>query len=84
MDLKFKSVVLAGALTLLATPVFAQDMMMPNIDLDPFHILTPAPAAAPAAMPMMHHKHMMMHHKHMMMHHKMKMMHHKKMMMMKK
>ena len=55
-----------------------------GLDLDPFHIFTPAPAPAPAprAAPMMMKKHhMMMHHHPMMMHHKMMMMHHKKMMM---
>ena len=53
-----------------------------GLDLDPFHIFTPAPAApAPAPMMMMHHHHhMMMHHHHMMMmHHKKMMMHHKMM-----
>ncbi len=60
-----------------------------GIDLDPFHIFTPAPTPAMAPEPMMMHKrhHMMMHkhkmmmHKKMMMHHKGKMMMHKKMMM---
>ena len=51
-----------------------------GLDLDPFHIFTPAPEPMAAPAPMMH-KHMMMHHKHMMMHHKMMMMNHKKMMM---
>lgn len=65
-----------------------------GIDLDPFHIFTPAPAPmmAPAPAPMMRrhrmmrrhgmmmHHHKMMMHKHMMMHHKSKMMMHKKMM----
>lgn len=77
---KFKSIALAGALTLVVSPAFAQMMDLPvigNIDLDPFHIMTPAPAAAPAA-PMMMKKHHMMHHK--MMHKKMM----KKKMMMKK
>lgn len=65
------SLAIAGALSFSVAPAFAQD-----IDLDPFHIFTPAPEAAPAPAPMMHH-----HHHHMMMHHKMMMMHHKKMMM---
>ena len=63
-----------------------------GIDLDPFHIFTPAPApamAAPMGEPMMRRhrmmrRHGMMHHKGMMMHHKKMMMHHKKMMMHKK
>jgi hypothetical protein len=74
-------IVFAAALVMATAPAFAQDMQLPlvgNVDLDPFHIFTPAAAPAPAPMMkkhgMMHHKMMMHHH-----HHKM-MMHHKKMM----
>ena len=94
MVCKFKSIAVAGALMMVAAPAFAQDMQLPlvgdmggmmsgmgGLDLDPFHIFTPAPAAAPMMMkkPMMH-KHMMMHHKMM----SSKMMMKKKMMMEKK
>ncbi len=47
------AVVAGGASLLAAGPVFAQDLNALNplqglgIDLDPFHILTPAPAPAP-------------------------------------
>ena len=81
----FKVVALAGALAFVAAPAFAQDLGLPlvgqlpvvgdgagGLDLDPFHIFTPAPEAAAAApAPMMKKHHMMMHHKKMMMHHKM-------------
>ena len=86
-----KVAVLAGALAFGAAPAFAEDMGIPGLDklgagmsgmdLDPFHIFTPAPAPASEPMmkkPMMK-KHMMMHKK-MMMHHKKMMMHHKMMM----
>lgn len=50
--------VLAGGASLLAAgPVFAQDLNALNplaglgIDLDPFHILTPAPPPPPAGLP---------------------------------
>lgn len=72
---KFKSLALAGALMMVAAPAFAQDANVLGLDLDPFHIFTPAPAPAAAPAPMMKH------HKKMMMHHKKKMMMHKKMMM---
>ena len=75
---KFKSIALAGALSVFAAPAFAQVPPMLNplgLDLDPFHIFSPAPAApAPMMEKKMHHKHMMMHHKKMMMHHKKMMM----------
>ncbi len=88
-----KVAVLAGALAFVAAPAFAQDLVVPGLDqlgagvtgftngldLDPFHIFTPAPEAAPAAAPMMKKHHMMMHHHHMIMHHKKMMMHHKMM-----
>lgn len=81
---KFKSIALAGAFVMVAAPAFAQmpPAMNPlGIDVDPFHIFTPAPAPEPAPMMMKpHHHHMMMHHKKMMMMHKKKMMMHKKMM----
>ena len=83
---KFKTIALAGALMMVAAPAFA-DILPPGLnplglDLDPFHIFSPAPAPeAPAPMMMHHHHHhMMMHHKKMMMMHKHKMMMHKKMM----
>ena len=73
---KFKSLVLAGALVMAASPVFAEDFLAPifapitSLDMDPLHILTPAPAApaaAPAPMMKKHHmKHHMMKHKKMM------------------
>jgi hypothetical protein len=73
---------------MVAAPAFA-DILPPGLnplglDLDPFHIFSPAPAPEAPAAPMMHHHHhhhhMMMHHKKMMMMHKHKMMMHKKMM----
>ncbi len=75
---KFKSLALAGALMMVAAPAFAQDINLNplGLDLDPFHIFTPAPAAPAMEKPMM------MHHHHKMMHHKMMM--NKKMMMKKK
>ena len=66
----FKSLALVGALMMVASPVFAAEVMKTQVgdfDLDPFNILAPAePAAAPAAAPapMMKKKH---HHKHKMM-----------------
>ena len=64
---KFRTVALAGVLAMAATPVFAFSITLPFIgdpmhpDLDPLHIMSPAPAepaAAPAPAPMMkHHKH---------------------------
>lgn len=66
---KFKVFALTGALLMAASPAFAQDpmgdMMKGMGDLDPMHILSPAPAAAPAAAPparKMHRHHMMRHH----------------------
>lgn len=63
---KFKIVALAGALMMAASPVFAQDVLGDLTkglgDLDPSHILSPAPApaAAPAAKKKHHmHKKMM-------------------------
>ena len=76
---KFKSIALAGALTVFAAPAFAQVPPMLNplgLDLDPFHIFSPAPAPMMMEKPMM--KKPMMHKK--MMHKKMM----KKKMMMKK
>ena len=64
---KFKSISLAGALTVFAAPAFAQIPPMLNplgLDLDPFHIFTPAPTPpAPMMEKKMMHKKMMMHHK---------------------
>lgn len=88
MVLNLKKLALAGAFTIVAAPAFAQVPPALNplgVDLDPFHIFTPAPAAAPeaapaaAGAPMMHHR---MRHHHMMMHHHTmhKKMMHKKMM----
>lgn len=72
----FTSLALAGALSMAAVPAFAQD-----VDLDPFHIFTPAPAApAPRTMHHHHHHHMVMHRRGMMMQHKKMTMQHKKMM----
>ena len=72
----FKSLALAGARTMAAVPAFAQDINLNplGLDLDPFHIFTPAPAApaAPAPMMMKHHHHHMMMHKKMMKHKMMK------------
>jgi hypothetical protein len=63
MVLKFKSIALAGALIVAASPVFAEDILAPlfapitSLDMDPLHIFTPAaaPAAAPAPMVKKHH-----------------------------
>ena len=42
-----------------AFPVVAQDLALPGLglDLDPFHIFTPAPPAAAAAAAVAHHHH---------------------------
>ena len=51
----FKTLALAGAMMTVAVPAFAQGLPGLNslgIDLDPFHIFTPAPAVAPAPAPM--------------------------------
>ena len=86
---KFKTVAFAGALMMVASPVFAQELplignlnlpVVSGLDLDPMHIFTPAPEPAAAPAPMMKKHHMMKHH---MMKKKM-MMKKKKMMMMKK
>lgn len=51
----------AGSLMLAAAPAQAQDL---NVDLDPFHIFTPAPEAptAPAVVVHHHHHHHWHHH----------------------
>jgi hypothetical protein len=62
----FKPLALVGATLLLsAVPAFADDMNLNplGLDLDPFHIFTPAPPPPPPA-PMMHHHY---HHHHKMM-----------------
>ncbi len=71
-----KRLALAGAFLTIAAPAFAQVPPQINplgIDLDPFHLFTPAAApVAPEPAPMMHHR--MMHHRmvhHTMMHHSM-------------
>ncbi len=45
MNLKLSSIALAGALMVVSAPAFAQsgNMLPFGIDLDPFHIFTPAP-----------------------------------------
>jgi hypothetical protein len=61
----FKPLALVGAALLLsAAPAFADDINLNpmGIDLDPFHIFTPAPPPPPPPAPMMHHHH----HHHMM------------------
>ena len=52
----------AGALMFSAFPVFAQDLALPGVDLDPFHILTPAAPPAAAAAPAAEHHHHHAHH----------------------
>ena len=75
MNRKFKSIALAGALMVVAVPAFAQSGNMNpfGIDLDPFHIFTPAPpppqvdiAPPMGGMHRMRHGHRMMMRKHMM------------------
>ena len=92
MNRKFKSIALAGALMMVAAPAFAQagNTNPFGIDLDPFHIFTPAPpppqvniAPPMGGMHRMHRMHRMAHGHKMMMRKKMmskKMMMHKKMM----
>ena len=62
MVLNFKKLALAGAFLMVAVPAFAQVPPQVNplgIDLDPLHLFSPAPMAAPEAPPMMMKKRMM-------------------------
>jgi hypothetical protein len=58
----FKPLTLVGAIVVLsAAPAFADDINLNplGLDLDPFHIFTPAPAPAPAPVMHKHHHHHM-------------------------
>ncbi len=77
----FKPLALVGAALIVSSvPAMAQGTGPLGLDLDPFHIFTPAPAPAPAAKPMMEKRKMQGHkmHGHKMHGHKM-MKKHKKM-----
>lgn len=56
------AVLAGGALILSALPTLAQDLNPLGIDLDPFHIFTPAPP--PGAPVVEHHHHHHHHHAH--------------------
>ncbi len=64
----FKPIALVGAVLIASSvPALAQGTGPLGLDLDPFHIFTPAPAPAPAPMMMKHKMHKKMMHKKMMM-----------------
>ena len=56
--------VAGGALVLSALPVFAQVPNPLGLDLDPFHIFTPAPVVPAAGAGVIHHHHHWHHHHH--------------------